>query len=182
MSMLEEDKLNECKLIFDMFDEDKDSQITVNELGDCLRICGAAPSQQELDMIIKNLEDNKNEYIPFDIFIKLLERLLSTQDSEEDLINEIKNKNNSRRNIKYNSNQSYNSDNTNLSIYTPMQQYLYKNPLHAENSSELINIGGFEYKIMFMCRVNASKINQPENFKDCWILSPNSDEIRPYKI
>ena len=60
--------------------------------------------------------------------------------------------------------------------------YLYKNPLHAENSSELINIGGFEYKIMFMCRVNASKINQPENFKDCWILSPNSDEIRPYKI
>ena len=84
--MLEEDKLNECKLIFDMFDEDKDSQITVNELGDCLRICGAAPSQQELDMIIKNLEDNKNEYIPFDIFIKLLERLLSTQDSEEDLI------------------------------------------------------------------------------------------------
>ena len=89
MSMLEEDKLNECKLIFDMFDEDKDSQITVNELGDCLRICGAAPSQQELDMIIKNLEDNKNEYIPFDIFIKLLERLLSTQDSEEDLINEF---------------------------------------------------------------------------------------------
>ena len=40
-------------------------------------------------MIIKNLEDNKNEYIPFDIFIKLLERLLSTQDSEEDLINEF---------------------------------------------------------------------------------------------
>ena len=35
---------------------------------------------------------------------------------EADLINEIKNKNNSTRNIKYNSNQRYNSDNTNLSI------------------------------------------------------------------
>ena len=60
--------------------------------------------------------------------------------------------------------------------------YFYKNPNHAENSSETINIGGFEYKIMFMCRVNPSKIRQPENFKDCWILSPTPDEVRPYKI
>ena len=89
MSMLEEDKLNECKLIFDMFDEDKDEQITVNLLGDCLRICGAAPSQQEIKMIIKNLEDNKREYIDFETFLKLLEKLLLKQDSEEDLINEF---------------------------------------------------------------------------------------------
>ena len=60
--------------------------------------------------------------------------------------------------------------------------YLYKNPIHAENSSELLNIGGFEYKIMFMCRVNTPKINQPENFSDCWILSATPDEVRPYKI
>ena len=60
--------------------------------------------------------------------------------------------------------------------------YFYRNPNYAENSSETINIGGFEYKIMFMCRVNPSKIRQPENFKDCWILSPTPDEVRPYKI
>lgn len=60
--------------------------------------------------------------------------------------------------------------------------YFYKNPIHAENSSELINIGGMEYKIMFMCRIKSSKINQPENFKDCWILSATPDEVRPYKI
>ena len=60
--------------------------------------------------------------------------------------------------------------------------YFYKNPMHAENSSELINIGGLEYKIMFMCRIKSSKINQPENFKDCWILSATPDEVRPYKI
>ena len=87
--MFEEDKLKECQLIFDMFDEDKDNQITIKELGDCLRICGAAPSQQELNIIIKNLEDNKKEFISFETFIKLLERFLSTQDSEEDLINEF---------------------------------------------------------------------------------------------
>ena len=60
--------------------------------------------------------------------------------------------------------------------------YFFKNPEFAENSSEIIKIGGFEYKIMFMCRVNPSKIMQPENFKDCWILSPTPDEVRPYKI
>ena len=60
--------------------------------------------------------------------------------------------------------------------------YFYKNPNYAENSSEIIKIGGFEYKIMFMCRVKPSRINQPENFKDCWILSPTPDEVRPYKI
>ena len=87
--MFEEDKLKECQLIFDMFDEDKDNQITIKELGDCLRICGAAPSQQELNIIIKNLEDNKKELISFETFIKLLERFLSTQDSEEDLIKEF---------------------------------------------------------------------------------------------
>ena len=72
-----------------MFDEDKDEQITINLLGDCLRICGAAPSQQEIKMIIKNLEDNKREYINFETFLKLLEKLLLKQDSEEDLINEF---------------------------------------------------------------------------------------------
>ena len=90
MSTLEEDKLKECKIIFDMFDENKDNKISLNELGDILRICGAAPSQQELMMIIKNFEENGNENISFEIFIKLLERLLNTQDSEEDLINEFR--------------------------------------------------------------------------------------------
>ena len=89
MSMLEEDKLKECKLIFDMFDEDKDEQILIDVLGDCLRICGAAPSQQELDKIIKKYENSKEQSISFEIFIKLLERLLISQDSEEDLINEF---------------------------------------------------------------------------------------------
>ena len=60
--------------------------------------------------------------------------------------------------------------------------YFYKNPEIAENSSEIINIGGFDYKIMFMCRVNSKKIRQPQNFQELWILSPTPDEIRPYKI
>ena len=60
--------------------------------------------------------------------------------------------------------------------------YFYRNPNYDENSSETIKIGGFDYKIMFMCRVSPSKIRQPETFQNCWILNPTPDEVRPYKI
>ena len=90
MSSLEEDKIKECKIVFDMFDSDKDTKITTKELGDCLRVCGAAPSQQELEMIIQGLEENGNEFISFEKFLVLLEKLLQNQDSEEDLIYEFK--------------------------------------------------------------------------------------------
>ena len=73
-----------------MFDADKDTKITTKELGDCLRVCGAAPSQQELEMIVQGLEENGNEFISFEKFLVLLEKLLQNQDSEEDLINEFK--------------------------------------------------------------------------------------------
>ena len=35
---------------------------------------------------------------------------------------------------------------------------------------------------MIMCRVNPKNIRQPENFIDSWLLNPNSNEIRPYRI
>jgi len=37
-------------------------------------------------------------------------------------------------------------------------------------------------KIILMCRVNPKKIRQPQIFKNCWILNPTPDEIRPYRI
>ena len=90
MSSLDDDKIKECKIIFDMLDKDKDTKITTKELGDCLRICGTAPSQQELEMIIQELEENNNNLISFDKFLVFYEKILSNQDSEEDIINELK--------------------------------------------------------------------------------------------
>lgn len=90
MSSLEEDKIKECKIVFDMLDSDKDNKITTKELGDCLRVCGAAPSEQELEMIIQGLEENGNEYISFEKFLVLLEKLLQNQDTEEDIINQFR--------------------------------------------------------------------------------------------
>ena len=59
---------------------------------------------------------------------------------------------------------------------------LFQNPEYAENSAGIINVCGYQIKIILMCRVNPKKIRQPENFKDCWILNPTPDEIRPYRI
>ena len=90
MSSLDEDKLKECKIIFEMFDSDKDTKITTNELGDCLRVCGAAPSQQDLEMIINEFEENGKKFISFEEFLTTFESLLQNQDTEEDIINEFK--------------------------------------------------------------------------------------------
>ena len=90
MSSLEEDKLKECKIIFDMFDYDKDSKITTKELGDCLRVCGASPKDEDLESIIQGFEEKGNEYISFESFLLLLEDSLNDQDTEEDIINELK--------------------------------------------------------------------------------------------
>ena len=90
MSSLDDDKIKECKIVFDMLDKDKDTKITTKELGDALRICGAAPSQQELDMMIQDLEENDNNLISFEKFLVFFEKIINNQDSEEDLINEFK--------------------------------------------------------------------------------------------
>ena len=60
--------------------------------------------------------------------------------------------------------------------------YLFQNPEYAENYAGIINISGYQVKVILMCRVNPKKIRQPENFKECWILNPTPDEIRPYRI
>ena len=89
MSILTDEKLKECKIIFDLIDKDKDTKLTPEELGPVLRVCGASPSQQELDMVIQSSGDKSN-LITFEKFINIYENLINNQDSEEDIINELK--------------------------------------------------------------------------------------------
>ena len=89
MSTLKDEKIKECKIIFDLIDKDKDTKITAEELGPALRACGASPSQQELEMAIQSSGDKSN-LINFEKFIDLYEKLINNQDSEEDIINELK--------------------------------------------------------------------------------------------
>lgn len=90
MSILDEDKIKECKIVFDMFDEDKDTKIEIKVLGDVIRVCGGAPSQQELDEIIKNYSSKGKKYVAFEEFLETLNKILMHQESEEDIINLFK--------------------------------------------------------------------------------------------
>ena len=89
MSILNDEKIKECKIIFDLIDKDKDTKITSEELGPALRVCGASPSQQELEMAIQSAGDKSN-LITFEKFLDIYEKLINNQDSEEDIINELK--------------------------------------------------------------------------------------------
>jgi Ca2+-binding EF-hand superfamily protein len=90
MSTLDEEKLKECKIVFDLFDKDKDGLIPTKELGNLMRILGAAPSNIELETIIQNLESNNHKLISFEKFIVIFQKKLESQDSEEDIINEFR--------------------------------------------------------------------------------------------
>ena len=59
---------------------------------------------------------------------------------------------------------------------------LFQDPKYAENYAGVIDILGFQIKILLMCRVNPDKIRQPKSFPEFWILNPTPNEIRPYRI
>lgn len=121
----DDDKLKECKIVFDMFDKDKDGLISINKLGDIMRILGAAPSKIELDNLIYNLESNNNNLISFDNFLILLKNKLENEYTEEDIINEFR-KLDKKNNGKINEN-----DLRNL-------MSKYENPLSNEEIEEII--------------------------------------------
>ena len=121
----DDDKLKECKIVFDMFDKDKDGLISINKLGDIMRILGAAPSKIELDNLIYNLESNNNNLISFDNFLILLKKKLENKYTEEDIINEFR-KLDKKNNGKINEN-----DLRNL-------MSKYENPLSNEEIEEII--------------------------------------------
>ena len=60
---------------------------------------------------------------------------------------------------------------------------LYQNIKLAEKQASFIDIDkDYIFKLVLMCRVNPEKIRAPEDYKEIWVLNPNSDEIRPYRI
>ena len=61
---------------------------------------------------------------------------------------------------------------------------VFQNPDYAENCAGIIDLPDLKYKIkiILMCRINPKKIRQPEKYKECWILDPTPEQIRPYRI
>jgi calmodulin len=90
MSEMSDDKVTECKEVFDLFDKDKDGSITTRELGDVMRALGANPTQAELQEMVNEVDSNDSGKIEFKEFLDLFARKLKDPDSEEDLVEAFK--------------------------------------------------------------------------------------------
>ena len=59
---------------------------------------------------------------------------------------------------------------------------VYQNIEIAEKQASFIETENFSFKLVIMCRVRPDRIRAPKDYKEIWILNPNSEEIRPYRI
>ena len=87
---LEEEKVIECKEVFDLFDKDKDGAITTKELGDVMLALGANPTQPELQEMINEVDQDGTGKIEFNVFLELFSRKMKEPITEEDLIEAFK--------------------------------------------------------------------------------------------
>ena len=88
--IISEDKINEFKEAFNIFDKDKDGYITTKELGDIMKNLGQTPSEAELQDMINEVDIDGNGTIDFKEFLCLMTRKMRDSDSEEELIEAFK--------------------------------------------------------------------------------------------
>ncbi|MCQ2818842.1 MAG: EF-hand domain-containing protein [archaeon] len=87
---LTDEKLINCKIIFDLFDKDKDGIISTSELEETLRAVGQNPIQRELSPIINDIMKNYDNKINFAKFLEIYLQVKQTAFTEETLINAFK--------------------------------------------------------------------------------------------
>lgn len=89
MDQLPEDKIKECKEIFDLFDHDADGSIEENELLNTLRALGLLPLSVEVDQQKKELSKGTGK-IKFCDFIEYFSQKWNESNPEQELIEAFK--------------------------------------------------------------------------------------------
>ena len=87
---ISEDKINEFKEAFNIFDKDRDGYITTKELGFLMKNLGQSPSEAELQDMINEVDIDGNGTIDFKEFLGIMVRKMRESDSEEELIEVFK--------------------------------------------------------------------------------------------
>jgi calmodulin len=84
VEFLSDDKIAECKEIFDLFDKDSDETISLKELEDVVRALGMNPSLEDLQMMIKQMDKEETGSIGFSEFLQLFVKIRDP-DIEDDI-------------------------------------------------------------------------------------------------
>lgn len=78
------DRENDLRQAFEMFDKNNDGKISSEELGCVLRTLGHEHSPKEVDDMIKNADTNENGYVEYDEFITMMTRFLANDGNSVD--------------------------------------------------------------------------------------------------
>jgi calmodulin len=85
INSLPEEKIAECREIFNLFDKDKDGSITTKELGEVMKALGANPTQSELQEMLNEVDTDGSGKIEFKEFLELFSKKLKETETEDDL-------------------------------------------------------------------------------------------------
>ena len=82
-----EDKINEYKEAFDMFDKDKSGTISAVEITKIMKNFGNPVSKKEVERMIAEIDTSGDGELDFEEFVTLMQRNISyIEESEEDLV------------------------------------------------------------------------------------------------
>lgn len=88
---LPDEKVLECKEVFELFDDDKDGAITTKELGYVMRALGINPTLSELQEMVNEVDQDGSGKIELKEFLELYAaKSKGPPDTEEDLIEAFK--------------------------------------------------------------------------------------------
>lgn len=80
-----EKKIAELREAFEIFDRDRDDYITIQELSEIMRNLGNAPSEGEIQDMIREVDIDGNGNINFQEYISLMARRMRDGDLEEEM-------------------------------------------------------------------------------------------------
>ena len=87
---ISENKIKEYKSVFDLNDNNKDGNVTLDELANILKAINISSSDEEIKEIIMELELEGNDEINFENFVSIVNRRDKDADNEEEVIKAFK--------------------------------------------------------------------------------------------
>ncbi len=84
------EQIAEFKEAFQIFDKDGDGSITLKELGIVMRTLGQETSDEVLEKMITEVDDDRSKTIDFREFLSLMEKKIRENDTEAELMEAFK--------------------------------------------------------------------------------------------